>query len=99
MFAKLISREERLSEKECDLAFTAGLLHDLGHLVLAEYLPGLFQKAAKLAEDRKRPVWQVFVSKVNLKTRTVRNPRFLQIGPFQSAASVPQIVKIPGFGW
>lgn len=39
-----------------DRAFIAGLLHDMGKLLLANYLPEKFQQAIELADDNKWPL-------------------------------------------
>ena len=50
IFAKAIGHAEGLDEDSCDNALTAGLLHDLGRLVLASKLPQPFQAARNLQQ-------------------------------------------------
>jgi len=40
-------------------AFTAGLLHDIGKLVLAMGMPRNFEEVARLREERARPVYEI----------------------------------------
>jgi HD-like signal output (HDOD) protein len=51
--ARTIMRRERASLAESEDAFTAGMLHDMGQLMLADSLPDEFQKALLLAEEKK----------------------------------------------
>ena len=39
-------------------AFTAGILHDTGKLVLASAMPELYAQAVRLAADELMPQWQ-----------------------------------------
>jgi HD-like signal output (HDOD) protein/ActR/RegA family two-component response regulator len=54
--ARTIMRRERATFAESEDAFTAGLLHDMGKLMLADSLPIEFEKALALAEDEKIPL-------------------------------------------
>jgi len=54
--ARTIMRRERADLAECDHAFTAGMLHDMGKLMLADSLPEEFQRAIQLAIDEKIPL-------------------------------------------
>lgn len=49
--ARAIMRRERAQLPEHDDAFTAGLLHDMGKLMLADSLPAEFEKALYLADS------------------------------------------------
>jgi putative nucleotidyltransferase with HDIG domain len=40
-------------------AFVAGLLHDIGRLVVARYLPEEFERVRRDTEESQRPLWQV----------------------------------------
>jgi HD-like signal output (HDOD) protein/ActR/RegA family two-component response regulator len=51
--ARTIMRRERADFAACEDAFTAGMLHDMGKLMLADSLPEEFQKALQLADDEK----------------------------------------------
>ena len=51
--ARTIMRRERADFTACEDAFTAGMLHDMGKLMLADSLPEEFQKALQLADDEK----------------------------------------------
>lgn len=51
--ARTISREERASVAECEDAYTAGMLHDMGKLMLADSLPDEFESAVALAAQKK----------------------------------------------
>ncbi len=59
LIAKRIARLERMDFEEVDLAFTAGLLHDAGKLVLATGLPHQYQAVLRLQQQRPTPVWEV----------------------------------------
>jgi HD-like signal output (HDOD) protein len=54
----MLSRSENLSEEMCDYAFTAGLLHDTGKLVLATRLPEQYSRVAAQTAERKLPFWR-----------------------------------------
>jgi len=47
--ARAILRHERADFAECEDAFTAGMLHDMGKLMLADSLPDEFSRALELA--------------------------------------------------
>ncbi len=51
--ARTIMRRERADFIESEDAFTAGMLHDIGQLMLADSLPDEFEKALALAETEK----------------------------------------------
>jgi len=51
--AKLIAQHERADRKMVCEAFTAGILHDIGKLVLAANFPGDYASALQLAEQEK----------------------------------------------
>jgi HD-like signal output (HDOD) protein/ActR/RegA family two-component response regulator len=51
--ARTIMRRERAEFAESEDAFTAGMLHDMGKLMLADSLPEEFRKALALAEEER----------------------------------------------
>ena len=51
--ARTIMRRDRASVADAEDAYTAGMLHDMGKLMLADALPAEFQKALDLAEAEK----------------------------------------------
>jgi putative nucleotidyltransferase with HDIG domain len=51
-FAKAIARVERLSVSTAEEAFTAGLLHDIGQLILAANHPEAFARSLALAKEK-----------------------------------------------
>jgi CheY-like chemotaxis protein len=51
--ARTLMRRERASLADSEDAFTAGMLHDMGQLMLADSLPDEFQRALLLAEQEK----------------------------------------------
>jgi HD-like signal output (HDOD) protein len=59
LIAKRLARLERLDYQQTDLAFTAGLLHDAGKLVLASGLPNQYQAVLRLQQQRPVPVWEL----------------------------------------
>jgi putative nucleotidyltransferase with HDIG domain len=63
-FAKAIAQYEGLSRQDVDDAFTAGLLHDVGRLILASSLPTEYKKVAAAVGKGGSPVceaeWTTF---------------------------------------
>jgi putative nucleotidyltransferase with HDIG domain len=51
--ARLIARAERCTPKAAEDATTAGLLHDVGKLILAGYLPDTYWKALEIAKQER----------------------------------------------
>jgi putative nucleotidyltransferase with HDIG domain len=58
LLAQKILTEESAESATVDAAFTAGVLHDTGKLVLASALPELYGQALQLAADELIPQWQ-----------------------------------------
>jgi putative nucleotidyltransferase with HDIG domain len=56
--ARWIAREETGDITHGDEAYTAGLLHDVGRLLLADNLPELTDRIAAGAAGKGKPVWQ-----------------------------------------
>ncbi len=56
--AKRLAETEQLSTREADEAFTAGLLHDVGKLILAASLPDTYQKVLATSKAQHIPLWQ-----------------------------------------
>ena len=54
--ARTLMRRERAEFAESEDAFTAGMLHDMGKLMLADSLPDEFEKALTLAAQEKIPL-------------------------------------------
>ena len=54
--ARLIVQQQQSEPAAADDAYTAGLLHDLGKLMLADNLPDQFQQALSLSLDQKIPL-------------------------------------------
>jgi HD-like signal output (HDOD) protein len=59
LFARAIGVGEKLPRKAQDEAFTAGILHDLGQLILAQNFPDAYAEAIVLAGRSGRPLWEV----------------------------------------
>ena len=57
-YAKAIAKEERAPQTLIDDAFTAGLLHDIGMLVLASNLPDGYRQVLVLQKDKGLFDWQ-----------------------------------------
>jgi HD-like signal output (HDOD) protein len=55
--ARQIAKSENADEILCDQAFLAGLLHDMGSLVLAANLPDDYLRACKIAEQDGIDIW------------------------------------------
>jgi putative nucleotidyltransferase with HDIG domain len=51
--ARRIARSQGFDAKACELAFTAGLLHDIGKLLLAANLPDSFSQALAIGREKK----------------------------------------------
>jgi putative nucleotidyltransferase with HDIG domain len=58
VWAKRIAEVENPDPLMSDQSFTAGLLHDVGKLVLAQGLPGRFGKAIEVHFAKNIPVWE-----------------------------------------
>ncbi|MEJ5252966.1 MAG: HDOD domain-containing protein [Chthonomonadetes bacterium] len=55
--AKRLAETEQLSVREADEAFTAGLLHDVGKLILAGGLPDAYQQVLNESKKQNIPLW------------------------------------------
>jgi len=58
VLAGRLARAEKLEASQVDNAFTAGLLHDLGKVVLAANVPEDYEKALEVARARGITVWE-----------------------------------------
>jgi HD-like signal output (HDOD) protein len=58
LYAKTIARTENQKKELIDEAYMAGLLHDLGKLVLAQNLSDLYKEALRVARDNCRCLWE-----------------------------------------
>jgi putative nucleotidyltransferase with HDIG domain len=56
--ARRIAEAEGQESQQADQAFTAGLLHDIGKLVLAANLPEAFSQALAMAAEQRRSLWE-----------------------------------------
>jgi HD-like signal output (HDOD) protein len=56
--ARAIARAERVGEDVSDQSFTAGLLHDMGKLVLAANHPDLYAQVSASLKESPRQVWE-----------------------------------------
>lgn len=54
--AKRIAQSEQQPQSLCNAAFTAGLLHEVGHLILATKLPQQYAETVALAEQEAIPL-------------------------------------------
>lgn len=57
--ARLVAQMETGNKELADEAYTAGLLHDLGKLVLANNFEAQYNKVQQIARDTRRPFWEV----------------------------------------
>lgn len=57
-FARTIAMREGDHEQEPDNALMAGMLHDVGQLVLAANMPAVFEQCCRLARTEQIPMWQ-----------------------------------------
>lgn len=55
-FAKIIAQEGKLERQDADTAFMAGLLHDIGKLLIAAHFPDSFAVIHKLAQKISIPI-------------------------------------------
>lgn len=58
IFARRIAEIEGAQAEMLEQAFSAGILHDVGRLALAAYLPGPFGEARDLARAERLPMFQ-----------------------------------------
>jgi HD-like signal output (HDOD) protein len=59
VFARRIAHAQRCDTKTIDQCFIAGVLHDIGRIILADGLPEQYKKVWDEARQRQLPVWQV----------------------------------------
>jgi HD-like signal output (HDOD) protein len=59
VFARRIAHAERCDTKIIDQCFLAGLLHDVGRIILADGLPEQYAKVWNEARQKQLPLWQV----------------------------------------
>jgi putative nucleotidyltransferase with HDIG domain len=59
MRARKIAEEQHASDNIIDDAFTAGLLHDIGKLILASRFPEEYAMATKRSKESQNPLWIV----------------------------------------
>ena len=57
-FARVIAKEERVAQAVIDDAFTAGLLHDVGALVLATNKPEEYRRVLVMQQEKNLLGWQ-----------------------------------------
>lgn len=57
--ARSIMAADQQARRSWDEAFTAGVLHDLGKLVLAQNFPDRYRAVLEQARDSRRPVWEL----------------------------------------
>lgn len=57
--ARGLAGAEKLDARNCDHAFLAGLLHDIGKLILMANLPQLYHDVLKTVETRRAPLSEV----------------------------------------
>jgi putative nucleotidyltransferase with HDIG domain len=58
VFAKTICEKEKMTFEVTQDAFIAGLLHDIGKLLMASNFPDEYRSALKLAKDSSSPEWE-----------------------------------------
>ena len=63
LFARAIGVGEKLPRKAQDEAFTAGILHDLGKLILAQNFPDDYTEAIARSDRHNRPLWEVEIER------------------------------------
>ena len=66
MWAKRIALAETQNLELADQAFIAGLLHDVGKLVLASGLPSQYQISVNRQREKRIPLMMIFVGMVAL---------------------------------
>lgn len=59
VLARRIARAEQCDTKIVDQCFIAGLLHDVGRIILADGLPEQYAKVWNEARENHLPIWQV----------------------------------------
>jgi HD-like signal output (HDOD) protein len=59
LFARSLGMTEKLPRKSMDEAFTAGILHDLGKLILAQNFPDGYAEVLTQACLHPRPLWEI----------------------------------------
>jgi HD-like signal output (HDOD) protein len=57
--ARRVAHEERKDANTQEQCFLAGLLHDVGQLILAVGLPGEYQEVLRTSKSLNRPAWEV----------------------------------------
>jgi HD-like signal output (HDOD) protein len=57
--ARILAKAEKASDREIEQAYTAGLLHDVGILVLAANVRDRYEATLRTASEERVPVWEV----------------------------------------
>jgi HD-like signal output (HDOD) protein len=63
LFARCIGVVEKLPRKSLDEAFTAGILHDLGQLILAQNFPDDYAAVMDPCRRGPRPLWEAEIER------------------------------------
>lgn len=94
----LISRmlSQRCSKLDGDRLFVAGLLRDIGHLVMYQSVPELAQRALALAADSGRPLYLVEQEQIGLDYARVGGVLMRQWGLPESLREVTELHVEPG---
>jgi putative nucleotidyltransferase with HDIG domain len=58
MYARLISQQEGLEKSDVDIAFTAGVLHDVGKLIFISNFPDKYATVLDTAKKERLPVFE-----------------------------------------
>jgi len=88
LIATQLARARGGGEAEADAAFTAGLLHDVGRLVLAQALPDAYERVMKAARKLRLPLEQV-ESRMLLANHADVTERLLREWKFDDGLAFP----------
>ena len=57
-FSRSIAKSQKLDPKRCEEAFTAGMLHDIGKLLMAANIAEQYSGILKESKAKKEPIWE-----------------------------------------